>query len=716
MSETAKFPARLVRFATFEADLVAGELRNAGRPVRVQEQPFQILAALLERAGDTITREELRERLWPGESFGDFDQGLNTAINKLREALGDSAANPRFIETLPKRGYRFTYPVETASPLREESVAQLPLRPPKSILPIASALATAAALVVVFWTQRPTSEPQLPLRRFTLRAVPANAFTPDSRLVAVSPNGKHVAIVESGPKSKLWVQDLDQRQPRPIDGSEGALSPFWSPDSSFIAFATGGKLKKVSANGGPVTVLCDIPGAYVPGGSWSIDRESIIFTGGSPSALYTVPASGGSARLLLSPEMLWQGREAKSLGSRSGSEWIAQPHFAHAESGPSNVLFTWFGSEISLVALDLRTGQHRVIGSGSHPFYSSTGHLLYRNGTDLWGRPFSVKHARFSGDAFLVARNATDPTAATDGTLVYRDVAAQHLVWLNRLGATVGKIELPANGIYYPALSPDGRRVAAETWEKENLDVWISDIARGARIRLTSHPATEVVPVWSPHGDEVAFSSYRTGNTDIFARRADSGAEEVRLTIAPQDERVSDWSHDGQYIAYSLVHPKNGSDLWYLKRNGVGKWEPHAILETPFNEQSAKFSPNGRYVAYLSDESGRDELYVREFPAGLRKWPISNHGAAQVRWSRDGRELFYSEAGMLIAVSVRTVPQFDVGASTRLFSHPALTVWRDPDYDVSLDGRTFVLPQTPASQEAMIHVVQNWFAEFRGTR
>jgi eukaryotic-like serine/threonine-protein kinase len=290
------------------------------------------------------------------------------------------------------------------------------------------------------------------------------------------------------------------------------------------------------------------------------------------------------------------------------------------------------------------------------------------------------------------------------------------LVWLDRRGAAAGKIELPANGVYYPALSPDGQRVAAETWEKENLDVWISDVVRGTRIRLTSHPATEVVPVWSPHGDEVAFSSYRTGNTDIFVRRADGGTEEARLTAAPQDERVSDWSRDGQYIVYSLVHPRNGSDLWYLKRDAAGKWEPHAFLETPFNEQTAKFSPDGRYVAYLSDESGREELYVREFPSGVRKWLISTRGASQVRWGRDGRELFYAEAGTLMSVAVRTAPRFDVGPSTRLFSHTAFTVWRDPDYDISPDGRTFVVPQTTAAPEPMIHVVQNWFAEFRDAR
>ena len=167
----------------------------------------------------------------------------------------------------------------------------------------------------------------------------------------------------------------------------------------------------------------------------------------------------------------------------------------------------------------------------------------------------------------------------------------------------------------------------------------------------------------------MAFSSYRAGNTDIFVRSADAGLEEKPLAASPPNERVSDWSRDGQYILYSLLHPKNGYDLWYLKRN-AGKWEPHPLLQTSFNEKAPKLSPDGRYVAYLSDESGRDEVYVRQFPSGGRKWPVSSRGASQIRWSRTGRELFYSEAGTLIAVSVRTIPSLKLGRQLACFPMP----------------------------------------------
>jgi eukaryotic-like serine/threonine-protein kinase len=332
----------------------------------------------------------------------------------------------------------------------------------------------------------------------------------------------------------------------------------------------------------------------------------------------------------------------------------------------------------------------------------------------LWAQSFSLKHFRFQGDAFRVARNATDPSVASDGTLVYRDAVTEQLVWLDRRGVRIATVGQPVNGFYYPALSPDQRRVAVESLENENLDLWVSDLLRGTRTRLTSHPAAEIIPVWAPAGDRVAFSSYRAGNTDIFARTADAGLEEKLLAASPPNERISDWSRDGQYITYSLQHPKNGYDLWYLKRN-AGRWEPHPLLQTSFNEKTPKLSPDGRYVAYLSDESGRDELYVRQFPSGEHKWLISSRGASQIRWSRTGRELFYSEAGTLIAVSVHARPEFEPGPATRLFSHTAFTIWQDPNYDVSADGQRILLPESVGG-ERMIHVVQNWFAEFRDQR
>jgi dipeptidyl aminopeptidase/acylaminoacyl peptidase len=396
---------------------------------------------------------------------------------------------------------------------------------------------------------------------------------------------------------------------------------------------------------------------------------------------------------------------------------MAQPHFLSAETGSAAALFTYFSDKPTLMLLDVRNRRHQVIGSGSNPFYSSTGHLLYRSGTDLWCRLFDAKRAQFTGEAFRVARNATDPTIASDGTLVYREEPAQQLVWLDRSGARIGTVGLPANRIYYPALSPDGRRVAVEAWEEENKDVWVSDVLRASRIRLTFHPATDILPVWAPEGDHVAFSSYREGNTDILVRRADAGLEETTLAAMPQNERVSDWSYDGRYILYSLKHPRNGDDLWYLERNAAGKWKPHPLLETPFDERSPKLSPDGKFMAYLSDESGRHELYVRPFPSGGRKWPISTNGASQIRWSRRSGELFYTEAGTLMAVPVRTAPEFAAGATDRLFSHAAFTISPfDSNYDVSPDGQRIILPERVGTQQPVIHVVQNWFAEFRGRR
>ena len=358
-----------------------------------------------------------------------------------------------------------------------------------------------------------------------------------------------------------------------------------------------------------------------------------------------------------------------------------------------------------------------MLGIGSKPFYSPSGHLLYCSGTissEIWAQPLSNTDLRPKGKPFLVARSATDPTVAADGTLVYVDAAPEQLVWLDRRGAKIGTIGQPLEGVYYPALSPDGRFVAVETLENANLDVWVYDMARGARIRLTADPATDILPTWSPSGEEIAFSSYRAGNIDVYLRRADAGAEEKALVATARNERVSDWSRDGQYILYSLLDPKNGYDLWYLKRNEKGDWEPHPFLQTSSNEKAPKLSPDGRYVAYVSDESGRDEAYVRPFPHGDRKWPLSTNGASQIRWSRNGQELFYAEAGTLVAVPVRTAPEFAAGPATRLFSHSAFTGLAEANYDVSADGQKILLPERAGGQggERMIRVVQNWFAEF----
>jgi Tol biopolymer transport system component/DNA-binding winged helix-turn-helix (wHTH) protein len=699
---------RRIRFGAFEVDRAAGELRKNGRRVPLQQQPFQVLLALVERPGEVVTREQLRERLWSGQTFVDFDQGLNTAINKLRDALGDSPANPHFVETLPRRGYRFTFPVDTGSaPAVEE--------PPGSRLQLrvwaafAAVLVLAAGVLALRWSRRPVSSPQLPLRRFSIRTPVPIAFDPFLSPVVISPDGRHVAFVGREGQRKLWVRPLDREQPRAIEGSEGALGPFWSPGSDSIAFAAGGELKKVPLAGGLPTRVCEFPSlvrGYF-GGAWSPDGSSMVFSLGGPAVLYEVPANGGVAKIVLTSE---------TLQRRPG--YLYNPHFLPSEAGPRVLTFAFGFESAAMILQDLDSGRREILGAGNRPFYSPSGHLLHRRSqerSELWAQPLSLRTLKATGNPFAIAHSATDPSVATDGTLVYLDAFFSKLVWLDRRGQRVGELGKPAPLIAFPSLSPDGRSLAAQTAENANLDVWIYDLVRGARTRLTSHPATEILPVWSPDGTEVAFGSYRTGSIDIFLRRADGGAEETLLAGAVHHQRVSDWSRDGQYILYTLLDPEYGADLWYLKRDAKGNWQPHLFFRSPANENAPKLSPDGRYVAYVSNEAGRNEVYVRPFPEGARKWVISGNGGTQVRWARNGRELFYLEAQTLVSVPVRTVPTFEPGRPARLFSHPSFTHWVDPNYDVSADGQRILLPETAGTEgsERLIRVVQNWFAEFR---
>ena len=571
-------------------------------------------------------------------------------------------------------------------------------------------------LVVLLWMQRaPQSAPgeSAPLRRFAFTppvALSSNLFIAS---VAISPNGKHIAFATSGVERKFWVQDLDQQQPRAIEGSDGARAPFWSPDSGFIGFAAGGELKKVSVQGGLATRLCELPGARFLGGSWSPDGEVIVFSSGA--ALHQVPARGGAANLLISPE-----EPEQSSGGPTGN--LRNPHFLPSQSGAGILLFT-FGTfaERTMMVQDLETGQRELLGPGHLPFYSPSGHIVYQpapSTEDLWALPFSLSTLEAAGDAFPISQSSRDPTLAADGTLVYRDgsaAATKQLAWLDRRGGKTGEIGQALVDIVDPELSPDGRLVAFVAVENSNTDIWVYDIARGVRTRLSVDPALEYRALWSPSGEEVAFGSRRSGVWAGVLRRADGGGEAKALPATPLPEWVSDWSRDGKYMLYGLVDPENGWDLWYLERKEGGGWEPHAFLRTQFIERTPKLSPDGRFVAYSSNESGQFEVYVRPFPEGGGRSTVSSNGGQQPRWSDDGKELFYVEGETMLAVSITTSPEFSVGPVTRLFEHPSLTRSFYPQYDVSADGQRFLLaaPVEVEGAEPSIRVVQNWFEEFR---
>jgi Tol biopolymer transport system component/DNA-binding winged helix-turn-helix (wHTH) protein len=707
--------ARRIRFGPFEADAAAGELRNNGRLIRLQEQPFQILLALLERAGEVITREELRHRLWPDDTFGDFDQGLNTAINKLREALGDSAATPKFVETVPKRGYRFIHELESEPPAPPPPRA----RPRVPWHRVAGAAAVLFGILIVSLSRRTAEAPiQLPLRRFSFEpAVPVASRVFNDPVLAVSPNGRYIAYVTDESPSRIFVHDLEQGIARVFSGTEGGRSPFWSPDSEFFGFAAGEDLKKVRLRDGSPRVLCRGCASGFYGAAWSPDGQSIVFAEGAPSNLFEVPATGGARRLLLTAEKLryrQSGLNPKEMGYLSGPKFLPQ------EAGRRVILFAVGYAAATLVVRDLDTGREEVlwptvIWAGGSGLYSKSGHVLYRppqGSAEIWARPFSLRTLKTAGEAFQVIKGGVDISLADDGTLIYVDALSAALNWLNRKGARIASVGQPLEGFFYPALSSDGLRAAVETNENSNLDIWVYDLERGARTRLTSHPATDIVPVWSPDSQRIAFSSYRPGNMDVFLAPADGSAGDKAIVSSPNNERVSDWSSDGRRILYSVTTAENGFDIWYAEFSG-GNWKLMPFLQTRSNEFAAKLSPDGRYIAYVSNETGRDEIFVRPFPAGDGKWPISTNGGKQVRWRRDGRELFYTDEASLIGVSLQTAPDFRPGVPVVLFSNPAFQVpgW-EAHYDVAPDGQRFLVPERLGGARK-IHFVQNWFAAFR---
>ena len=602
---------------------------------------------------------------------------------------------------------------QTAAPVAAsgEMVPKLKHRILQALLAVA--IIAFLAVSFVHFRQAPPEAPEAPVRRF--------AFTPESLYerggwrAAISPNGRHIVYVAGGEERKLWVRDLDREQPHELNGTEDGRAPFWSPDSQFIGFATSRELKKISVQGGPAITLCSLPSTNFSGGGWSSDGDAIAFGSEVPPEIYEVPARGGEPKLLFEPE-----RTEKGSGYQN-------PHFLASQANARGTVFdVGSASDRDIAVKNLETGEWEVLAEGAYPVYSPSGHIVYQTNrfeSGLWALPFSLETLKPAGEAFPIAENVGESSVAADGTLVYIDLFAagqQQLLWRDREGNKLSVIGRPQQRIRFPVLSPDGRRVAARGTEEGNTDVWVHEVDRALRRRLTFDLAQDTRPLWSPSGEEITFQSGRQGNYDIFSRPADGTGEPVLLAGTDLDERPYDWSSDGQYLLYTVADRENGRDLWYLKRKEGGSgFEPGAFLQTPFNENTPNLSPDGRSVAYCSDESGQYEVYVQPFPEGRGKWQASTNGGGQPRWSKDGKELFYVEGGMLIAIVVRTTPSFWSGSATPLFQYPSLvtTSANQISYDVSADGQRFILVgavETEEDKAPSIHVVQNWFAEFRG--
>jgi Tol biopolymer transport system component len=578
-------------------------------------------------------------------------------------------------------------------------------------------IAVASVLFVRF--QAPV--PMVELARFQI-GLPAGslAFT-------LSPDGRTLAFIAPSPNRRtrsLWIRPMDSLEPRVLPGTEDALTPpFWSPDSRFIAFQAGGTLKKVAVTGGLPQTICDAP--VVIGGAWNQDGV-ILFGNG---AIMRVSAEGGVATPVT---LASQGGAFHSFPSFLPDA----RHFVYLRyAGP-----TPQASGIYLGSLDTIPEQQsaqRLLDTPLMPTYapsldSGAGHLLFMRESTLLAQPFDVRRLALAGGAVPVAErvgsfrlSAYFSTSAT-GVLAYRNAGTilSNLVWYDRAGTLIG----PAGeqGAYWDvALSPDGTRVALTLDDERQAagqGISVLEFARGVTSRVTFDAAPDSTPVWSPDGRRIAFVASRPDGTGVFHKASGSGGkEEVLLPPTSAVKWPNDWSRDGRFLLFSSQEPGTKLDLWVLPLTGDGApaGPPAPFLQTEFNERQGQFSPDTHWIAYVSDESGKPEVYVQPFPASSgedSRVRISVDGGSQPRWRRDGNELFYvSLDGTLMAADVSMGPALKAGVPKVLFAPPiqiADEVENSFQWDVAASGDRFLINTASTALEPMT-VVLNWTAALR---
>ena len=577
---------------------------------------------------------------------------------------------------------------------------------------IASSVAVAVISTIVVWNLKPSPSTR-PVSRFTITLPPGQQLggLDDGPAVALSPDGIHLAYVaRQGGTQQLYLRAMDSLEARAAPGTEGAVSPFFSPDGQWLGFFAGGKMKKVSVSGGAAVTLGDAPRPH--GANWG-GQGTIIFAPLATGVIQQVPDAGGAQRPLTRLE--------------KGEVSHGWPVFL---PGGKVVLFaggagsgSWENAQVA--AQSLATGERRnLVPAGTQPRYAPSGHLVYTQGGNLMAVPFDPERLTLTGAAVSLVEGVVQSPGSGDaqygfsatGTLVYVPGGLQEnlstLVWVNRNG-TEQPLAAPARAYDRPRISPDSRRVAVGIQEQE-VQVWLYDPSRGTLTRLTFDGNANQYPVWTPDGKRIAFRSNKEGPAGIFWQMADGSGGLERLSTGEYAHSPHSFSPDGQLLAFQEINPTTGNDIWVLR---LSDRKAQPFLRTPFSESAPRFSPNGRWLAYISDESGRFEIYVQPYPGPGGKWQISTEGGTEPVWNPNGRELFYRSGGKMMAVDISTQSSFTVGKPHMLFEGQYLpTTGTSPDYDVSPDGQRFLMLKAKEQVETaskQIVVVQNWFEELK---
>jgi tRNA A-37 threonylcarbamoyl transferase component Bud32 len=630
-----------------------------------------------------------------------------------------------------------------ATPSSDANLANLTISasPPaqwRRVLPWTVGALTAVVAVLATWVVMRPAPPAAPqISRFAIVPAAAQALVfayGAARDLALSLDGSRL-VYTAGSPPELMVRAIDQLDAVPLAGILPAFSPFLSPDGRWIGFFAGpaGELKKVSITGGPPTSVCRLTGE-LRGASWGADDTIVLATEDRSTGLLRVPAGGGEPTVLTTPDL------AKG----------EQDHvFPSVLPGGRGVLFTITAAggaaSAQVAVLDLQTGQRKtLIRGGSQAEYvdpwatsagstqggsAHSGYLVYASAGTLRAVRFDLASLDVLSDPVTVvdqvmvhASGAANFSISRSGTLLYapgvagaQTGAARSLVWVNRQGYEE-PIPAPARAYVHPRLSPDGTRVALAIVDREH-DIWIWDLARQTLTSLTFGPADEAFPVWTPDGRRLIFSSTRGGAGNIYWQPADGTGAVERLTTSPNQQYPSSISPDGNNLVFQENFPKTAADLMLLSMAPPARSEP--FLQTTFSENNAEVSPDGHWLAYQSNESNQNEIYVRPFPTvDDRRWLVSVGGGTKPLWARSGRELFFLNGGSLLSVSIQTAPAFSAGNPTKVFEGRYFTGIAGRTYDVSRDGQRFLMIKNRTTTDdkttpASMVVVLNWTEELK---
>jgi len=617
---------------------------------------------------------------------------------------------------------------QTASDLREELqwIADANLQPAsaagaekndpgakrrQTVLWAVASLVIAAAIGLAVWVFKPATNSSTAAVTRTVITLPPGVELGalNERSVVLSPDGSQLAFVgDHGGVQQVYLRAFNSLDATPMQGTEGATTPFFSPDGQWLGFFADGKLKKIPVSGGGAPVI--LADAATPrGAAWS-SRGTIIFAPTTAGVLQQVSDAGGAPQPLT--------HFAKGEASHRLPELLP---------GGKNLLFVaGNGTNLRIMSYSFASGdEHDLIPAGTEPRYVSSGYLAYVLAGTLMAVPFDANTMQITGSAVPVVQNLlqSTPTGAAqfsisdNGALIYLvngQSNQRNFVWVNRTGVET-PLPAPERDYQSPRLSPDGKTIAMSI-DLPEPQVWLYDLTRDALTKLTFQGTYNRGPVWSPDGKRIAVISNKDGAQNTYWQMADGSGGLERLNTSPDVTSPTSFSPDGKVLALNQVDPVTRRDIMLVQLSDL-KEQP--FLQTPFNETAARFSPDGHWIAYSSDESGRWEIYVQPYPGPGGKWQISTDGGTEPVWNPNGRELFYRNGDKMMAADINARPAFSAGKPHMLFAEEygsAPGSDSAPEYDVSPDGQRFLMlkdAEGSAVSQSQIIVVQNWAEELK---